>query len=159
MDIINEFDKEFVLDPSPLSFSFVYNSFNYLSEIITPNGLCTTFNMAYFFDMLDINTTSDDFHFQLFKTGWGIEYIPILPRNDSQFPYGSKLHAVFPENLKDISIKNDIDGYQLYLHDPFELPSSFSVKYLVRKNQGLDFNIIPQINMIDDSIIDYKPNE
>lgn len=143
----------------PLSFIFVFDSQTYISEIITQHGLCFTFNIAYSHDLLDINATSDDFHFQVFETGSGRPYVPELPRNDSNYPFGLKIMSIIENELVKSSAKTDTYGYQLYFHDPFELPSSFSVKYLAKINQMVDIKIVPQINLIDDSIADYDPAE
>lgn len=159
LSVINEFDKEFLLGNLPLSFIFNHDSHHFISEVIAPQGLCFSFNMAYSHDMLDINLTSSDFHHQIIETGHGIPVIPEIPRNDSKYPYGLKVQSMFLEELLQSTIKKDIDGYQLYLHDSFELPSSSSVKYLVRGNRELDIKIIPQINFIDDSITHYDPVE
>jgi hypothetical protein len=115
--------------------------------------------MAFSDDLLNINTTSDDFHFQLFLNEFRVPYIPVVPRNDSQYPVGLTVFTFFNEEYLKTVIERDFDGYQVYLHDPFELPSDNSIKYLMKLDRKLEIKINPQINSIDNSIVNYNPKE
>jgi hypothetical protein len=158
LDVINEFDKEFLRGRKILTFSFLDDPYHYMSELLSPQGLCFTFNIALSQDLLKINSTSDDFHYKIFWTGLGYPSKTTIPRSDSQYPYGLKIQTILEEKILKIAERN-IDGYQVYLHDPYELPSSSSVKYIAKMDRKLDIKILPQINSIDDSIVDFSPKE
>ncbi|KAG5675196.1 hypothetical protein PVAND_005120 [Polypedilum vanderplanki] len=56
-------------------------------------------------------------------------------------------------------VNTKVHGYLMFLHDPYELPSKLSQQIDI--NMDHDFNIFvdPQINAIDDSLIDFEPHE
>ena len=162
MDVINEFDKEFLISYEILQFAFIFDGAQYVSEIITPHGLCFSFNMAYSYDMFDYNSTSKDFHYQIFPVGFVhglLPPTPELPRKDSPYPYGLRNSLLITNNRNKNAIKRDFEGYDFILHDPFELSSSSSSKYLLKSDRKVEIRIVAQINTIDDSIAHYHPNE
>jgi len=133
-----------------------------MSEIITEWGLCFTFNIAFSHDLLNINSTSNDFHYQ--HQHRKISNVPIqrppqiLPKRVSTVKSG--LWVGFEKNLyKNEVIENDFNGYLVLLHDPFELPSKKSK--IVNFNLKFQTEIIvdPLINAIDESLIEYESNE
>lgn len=162
LDVINEFDKEFLLSYEVLNYSFIFDGTQYVSEIITQHGLCFSFNIAYSNDMFDYNFTSSDFHYNIFPMGFIHNFLPefpILPRKDSLYPYGLKTGLYLNNNKTKNAVKRDYEGYDFILHDPFEMPSSSSSKYLFRSDTKVDIKVVAQINTIDDSIAHYHPNE
>lgn len=162
LNILNEFEKEFLYYDLSTLFYFQYTSSHFISEILTPYGLCLTFNVASSEDMLNSNTTSDDFHFKYFTSGYPSDGPPKrtkFPRKDSKYPSGLKVVTTVHREVDAVAIKRHFDGYYFLLHDPFELPSSFSKKFLMYFGRGNVLKINPQINTIDSSIASYDPVE
>lgn len=162
LDVLNEFDKEFLNNLGEVCFEFRQNYYRYVSEVITHYGLCFTYNIAFPHDLLNFNLTSDYFNFQIFRTcspytKKSTHEIQEIPRNETSYPNGLKL--IFMINLVNKAIKRSVSGYYLFLHDPFELPSSNSKKYFININGEFQIKVNPQINQIDDSIADYDPIE
>lgn len=160
LDVINEFYKGIFEDF--INFVFLYNAQTHASEIITVYGLCYTFNLALHNDLVNTNTTSNDFHHDLFAPGFYVS--PPLPpedypEKDSSFPYGLKVELTISHKLAEMAYKKNFIGNYIFLHDPFELPSSSSTKFLLTPNRKVSIKIIPQINLIDDSITEYDPVE
>lgn len=137
----------------------------YISEIITPWGLCLTYNIAFSQDLLNINATSDDFHYLYVNKMYdGSGYIfatkpTDIPRKVSSSKAG--LWVGFGKFNFDFTkrIYNDFDGYVVLLHNSYELPSKNSK--LLRFNEQLQTNILidPQISTTDESLQEYEPAE
>lgn len=167
LDDINEFLKEFATFPSKIVFLLVRQNQEFITEIITPWGLCFTYNIAFSYDLLRKNTTSNDFHYvyvnKMFKAALESFTFESKPMD---FPYqlsASKAGLwvgfgkdIYP--LEDI-IYNDFDGYVVLLHDPYELPSKNSK--VIRFNKRLQTKILidPQISTIDESLLEFEPTE
>ena len=52
-----------------------------------------------------------------------------------------------------------LDGYRLIFHDPFELPSPNSPTFLTLAHYFVEYLIVPRMTTVDDSILDYTPDE
>ena len=159
LDVLNEFEKEIKSCPG-ICFEFHRRCNRYISEVLTPLGLCHSFNIALAHDLLDINTTSNDFHYELFISCFAILNnvydMPEIPRNDTSLPTGLKIRWF--EAFNNL-IERDLVGHYMYLHDPYELPSTNSKKLMLNINHDILIQIVPQINRIDDSIVGYDPAE
>ena len=57
------------------------------------------------------------------------------------------------------AIENDFDGYVVLFHDPFELPSRYSKVLKYAFKQQTKILVDPQLNSIDESLIEYDPTE
>lgn len=164
LDVINEFDKAFVNKDPKICPLFHDDKYPLLSEVLTSHGLCFSFNIALAGSLFNLNLTSDDFHHQIFITCSGIgsrnnrgpESLNI-PANDTSYPNGLTLAWNYYYIERDY--RRNISGTYLYLHDPYEMPTSSSAKFIVNKNRDGYIKVLPKINMIDESIISYKPNE
>lgn len=55
-------------------------------------------------------------------------------------------------------VESDIDGLFLFLHDPFEMPTSSRAKFIAKSFQPMEIKIEPEIHSIDDSLIGYDPD-
>jgi hypothetical protein len=154
LDICNEFQKQLY------SAYFYWISIGeFVSEIITPYGLCFTFNFPKVEDFLNTNSTSNDFHFSNFHT---VHFDPTiknisLPRKISTSINGLYFLLSFPYHKK--IIESDIDGLLFFVHDPFELPVKSTPKFNAKSFQPLEIKIDPEINTIDDSLLSYSPEE
>lgn len=155
LDIINEFHKEF--DSIFISFYWL-NQQDFVSEIITPYGLCFSFNLPTADDFIVKNLTSNDFHYELFyptAVSRPVE-VELLPRKTSTSIDGLYMMLyIMYYNLE--LVDADIDGLLMFFHDPFELPTSSSVKYVARSYQASEIKIQSEIYSIDDSLIKYSP--
>ncbi|CAG9811153.1 unnamed protein product [Chironomus riparius] len=165
LDVINEFAKEFIITSTSMNFEWIKELKLFGNEVITPWGLCFTFNMAHSRDMLNLNITSSDFHYQ-YTAAIAPDYEKFvhqlsepIPRKISTIKAG--FFANIMPNYQDFeqAIEDDIDGYLFIIHDPYELPSrnakSLRAKLLFRTNVILG----PLLNEIDESLHDYEPVE
>ena len=141
---------------------FRHEADKYISEVLTPLGLCYSFNIALAHNLMNLNLTTDYFNFQIFLTQAlsnrnHSREIPEIPRNDTYYPNGLGLLWTFL--FVDESYAINRTGHYLYLHDPYELPSTSSKKIMVNKNRDGYIKIVPQIHQIDNSIAGYDPVE
>lgn len=162
LDEFNEFFKEFSLRFDSLIFYLAQQNQEYVAEIITQWGLCFTYNIAFSHDLLYINKTSDDFHYiygyKMFdKYNLVREEPKFYPQKISSSQAGLWVGFYEEKNRPLIVVSNDFHGYVVLFHDPYELPS--------RNSKILKFNtqiqtkvfINPQLNSIDESLLDYEP--
>jgi hypothetical protein len=158
LDIYNEFQKE--LDSHFINFFWINNQ-DFVSEIITPYGLCMTFNFPKVEDFLNTNSTSDDFHIRHFYPSKVINKSTsdiTLPRSISTSIDGLYILLYVHYNYFEV-IESDINGLLLFLHDPFELPGRSSAKFIAKSFRPTEINIAPEVHSIDDSLIGYSPEE
>lgn len=167
LNVINQFEKEFDPDKGSIVFYLIYERQEYISEIITPYGLCQTYNIAYSHDLLKINSTSNDFHFINSKVYKNIkrwihshppEHLPqkVLTSNAGLWiGFGNK-----EDDEKSLELfHNTFDGYVVMFHDSFELPSKLSKTVNFNKMLQTKVLIDGKIITIDDSLYDYEPIE
>lgn len=162
LDIVNEFEKEFFMRKPELCFQFRHEMYQYIAEVITPYGLCLSFNIALPNDLLYLNVSSNYFFYQLFQTcdltGFkNIVKIPEIPRNDTTYSNGMTIRSFI--NLNNENIIRNATGRHLFVHDPYELPSSGSGHIFLNAHRTSNIVILPQISVIDDSIAGYNPIE
>lgn len=160
---MNEFSKEFDRSMETFSANWAQEFNTFISEIITPYGLCFNFNMAQSHDLLNLNSTSDDFHYQLTNLQyWDNQQDtpPELPRKTLNWtPIGVSISIMtYPDEIKEM-IDNNFDGLVYILHDPFELPSKNSKIMNVHYARDPNILIEPEMITIDESIYDYSPEE
>ena len=166
-EVMNQFQKEFVPGTWSIRFYLIYEQQDYISEIITPWGLCQTFNIAFSYDLLNLNTTSNDFHYEdanIYKRRKRYQHAhppDELPRKVSTSKAG--LWVGFGNKEEDEErlelIHNNFDGYVVLFHDPFELPSKNSKTVNFNKQLQTKVLIDGQIMTIDESLYDYEPAE
>lgn len=156
LEVLNEFEKEFKIQFAYFNWG---SSEDLISEIITPYGLCITFNMAMADDFINLNLTSDDFHIKLFPSNdYQVNEPEYIPRKISNSILG--LYIVIYIETRFLE-KTDIDrdDLMMILHDPFELPFSSQSKFLLGSFLSSEFKIYPEFYTIDDSLINYSPAE
>ncbi|KAL7019577.1 hypothetical protein ACKWTF_011168 [Chironomus riparius] len=163
LNIMNEFKKEFLDMEQTLNILWMEDERQYVSEILTTEGLCFTFNNAFANDLLNLNNTSNDFHYQLFHLrSDSKDYVPppILPRKiASSFPGLRLKFDVLAMFLKEIYEKNP-HGLLCFIHDPYELPSMNSKILNADFRQRTHITINAEMNSIEDSVEkDYGPAE
>ena len=132
-----------------------------MSEIITPWGLCFTFNIAYNYDLLNLNITSNDFHY-LNSQREISENLNARPPNKPRKISTSKAGLWVGFGAKAFSkdvIKNDFNGFKVLHHDPFELPTKKSKIMNFNLNLQTSVLIDPEINSIDEALLGYGPEE
>jgi hypothetical protein len=94
------------------------------AEILTELGLCYTFNIAEAKNVLNLNETSSDFHFQHFVNDHRFQSMKELETPLKSDDKSTGLYSIFdqhPENV--FSILDDFDGVFVMIHNPYELPS------------------------------------
>lgn len=160
MDVINEFGKEFHYMVQAVNPHWAIETDIYLSEIITSHGLCFTFNIAQSEDVLLLNKTNQDFHFQLVSLDNNRNDrmdAPKVPRKTGTWsPSGFQQGISSFPSWYGYYIENDFDGFFYYIHDPYELPSS-KTELKLHFGKNLMIFIDPLKYTIDDSIADFEP--
>lgn len=137
----------------------------FISEILTHFGLCYTFNVAYVDDVLHMNSTSNDFHYDYYDLDdeLVVEYKFVRPKSlprkiTSSFTglqiYFSTLNIFYHEIFE-----RNPNVHVIYIHDPFELPSMDSKMLNINNNQIISLVFDADLNTIDDSLVHYKPEE
>lgn len=165
LDIFNELYKEFTPDANNVMFLLSNNYEEYISEIITPWGLCHTYNMAFSFDMLNLDSTSDDFHYQhVFRRDHNAKidrgHLELYPKKISTSYQGLWVgFGYLPWDFVEDYVQNDFYGYVVLFHESFELPSFNSKVFKVNTNLRTNVVINPQLNSIDESLYEYEPAE
>ncbi|CAG9808827.1 unnamed protein product [Chironomus riparius] len=164
LSIINEFSKEFLKSASELNVFWMEDQKQYVSEILTSEGLCLTFNIAFSKDLLQLKRTSNDFHCQLFHLKYfsdSSDLVPpkTLPRKISSSFSGLQMKFDVIKMLFDDIFERNPHSLVFYIHDPYELPSSNSKMFNLDATQRTKITIDAELNTIDDSIVDYTPIE
>lgn len=167
LDVINEFKKD-LHEQSSIVFIWIDQFQEYVTEIITPYGLCYTYHIAFSHDILDLNTTSKDFHYQYTlieaeSKNWKSRTPKNFPIQISTSSHG--LWAGFSYHEHELSTysskstANPIRGHTVMVNNPFELPTwnSPSFKYNLKFQMRILIDI--QMNLIDESLYDYRPDE
>ncbi|KAL7031154.1 hypothetical protein ACKWTF_006916 [Chironomus riparius] len=160
---INEYPKEFTADSYAIVINLVRKSQEYISEIITPWGLCFTYNIAFSNDLLDVNATSEDFHYEYSNKMFGNFDFDAPP---TDFPYKLSTSKAglwvgfkysFFTSYK--FLENDFDGYVVSFHNPYELPTKNSK--IIKFNKQIQTMILidPSISTTDESLMEYEPAE
>lgn len=166
LDVINEFNKDLEPDTA-LVFFWIDDQQEYITEIITPYGLCYTFHIAFSHDLLYVNSTSDDFHYQ-----YTLRHVE-LPHNRNRPP------KKFPKKISTSELglwvgfgyyddeipylqqatTNPLSGHVVMVHNPFELPTWNSpvFKYSLKLQTRILIDL--QKNSIDESLYEYEPFE
>jgi hypothetical protein len=154
-DVLNEFDKE-PDTGGKFSAFYVYKSptgTTHTSESIMEHGLCYTFNNPPSNFLLNPQLTSEDFkhdYFHLFPLKRsGIEIIPRRSKDPDEF---LTVGITMANKNRMNEINNDVEGRILYIHDPYELPSSFSRSTSINAREHIEILIEPQFITIDDSL-------
>lgn len=159
---MNEFAKSFT-ETLSLVFYWIDKYQFYMSEIITPWGLCFTYNIAFSHDLLDLNSTSNDFHYHHFnrvqKYYKNYQQSPTkLPKTISTSNNG--LWVGFGPNIKNGgAIQNNFEGYKILLHNPLELPTKLVKIINFNHNFPSEILVNAQVNKIDEALVGYEPNE
>lgn len=128
--------------------------------------MCFTYNLAFSHDLLDINTTSSDFHYQhTHKIFYQNKHVHALPPqhfplkiSTSQKGLWVGFGSVKSEHYWK-AIENDFNGYVVLLHDPFELPSKNSKIFNYNLNLQSKVLINSKLNSIDESLLEYEAAE
>lgn len=136
----------------------------YISEIFTPDGLCYTFNIAFVNDLLNVNLTSNDFHYELFfisyyKNSNGSVFPQTLPRKITTSLTGFSVYYSYLKFTLGRVFRKYGYSNSFYIHDPFELPSQNSKNFLMDAHTESKIFVDAELNTIDDSLVNYKPKE
>jgi hypothetical protein len=153
--VYNKFQKQ--LNGSYANFYWI-NENATVSEVVTPYGLCFTFNFPNVDDFLDTNSTSDNFHIgHFFTVSSKKDKDTSLPRKISTSIDG--LYVLFYIDYKPQLVESDFDGLLFFVHEPFELPVQSTPKFIAKSYQPTYIKINPEIHSIDDSLVGYSPEE
>ncbi|CAG9812250.1 unnamed protein product [Chironomus riparius] len=155
LEVANQFDKELGFD---LSYYWINEDQQYITEIITEWGLCFTYNIAFSHDLLNINSTSDDFHYEYFPRWFEDINIEINKFPISISTSKAGLRAGFHPDINKLGDLTKAQ-YTVIFHDPFELPTANSKVIKLNIYYQTNVLVVPQINSIDESLVEYGPSE
>ena len=162
LNIMNEFKKEFLDSDLILNMMWIEDERQFVSEILTSEGLCLTFNIAFANDLLNLKNTSNDFHYQLINLRSDSKDLVLpqfLPRKIASSFTGLQIKFnVIAMFFTEIYEKNP-HGFLCFIHDPFELPSMNSKFITADVRQRTHITIAAELNTIEDSVENYKPGE
>lgn len=165
LDVLLELEKNFFQNLYSGLFWKGEDNVN-LTEIMTELGFCYSFNIVKSSDLLNIQSTSNDFHYKFIDSSMSIK--GVFEDEGEKKVLSSQLGLMGTTIWNTISkdwrpvddIANfEIDGILLLLHDPFELPSSNSIKIPVIANRSIQIWIEPEIHGVDESIVDFSSKE
>lgn len=163
---MNDFEKEFLYGTMSIAFFWIDELKEYVTEIMTPWGLCITYNAAFNHDLMNQNLTSSDLHYQSTRKMVADQRIYKFETEPKEMPQKISTSKaglwvgfnLLRENMKKLA-RNQFEGYTMIFHDSHELPSANS-KVL---NLNLRFHstilIDPRLNSIDESLYGYEPAE
>jgi hypothetical protein len=130
-----------------------------VSEIMTEHGLCLTFNLAKIEDVYDVDRISADFYHEYFAINIDPSYlVQIVPRK-VKTNSGFSLSAAAFQNFYDEIFNSQYDGHLIYIHSPYELPTTLSNPIFLQKDIYLKGWMEPQLNVIDESLEDMEIQE
>lgn len=158
LDTINEFDKTTYQKFPMIGFKFNTITAN-VSETLTDLGLCTTFNMALLNNLLFIDKVSRDFHFQLFNLFSQKENSSRIPRRIASTKEGVFLRTEVDMKTNEYVVNSEIKGFVMYIHDPYELPTSQSTRIALSSGYNYVIWLNPEYNSIDESLSSFNPIE
>lgn len=78
-------------------------------------------------------------------------FLKLVP---NQYRTGNSMNIF--ENVHRSDVK---DGFHLIFHDPFEIPSESSSYFQAVSNRTLNYFVTPELAEIDESLLDYLPEE
>lgn len=161
---MNEFSKEFLFTDQVINILWLANNGQYVSEILTPDGLCFTFNGVFVEDLLNMNLTSNDFHYEMAYIYYAVLTSTLhppksLPRRISTSLSGLEIIFAIGEFWFPKIFRKYGSSLSFYIHNPFELPSINSKMLNIDVNQNTKVFIDAELNTIDDSLVNYSPNE
>ena len=159
---MNEFSKEFLKSASELNVFWMEDQKQYVSEILTSEGLCLTFNIAFAKDLLHLKMASNDFHYQLFHLKYfsdSKDLVPpqSLPRKISSSFSGLQMKIDILKMIFDEIFERNPHSLMLFIHNPYELPSINSKMFNLDDSRRTKITIDAELNTIDDSLVVYTP--
>lgn len=164
---MNDFEKEFMTGTVALAHFWINEYKEYASEIMTQWGLCFTYNIAFSHDLLHVNVTSDDFHYEHANKAaltnpkmYEYETAPKeMPQSLSTSKAGLWVGFDLGNADKSKLARNTLEGYTIILHDAYELPSANSQILNLNLRFQTSILINPSINSIDETLHGYEPAE
>lgn len=130
-----------------------------ISEVLTEHGLCFTYNLAKIEDIYHIDKISADFYHDYFLLTFGspyaLETIPRKIKSNSGLSVSAGAFQYFYDNI----FNGRYDGHLVYIHSPFELPTTSSNQIFLQKDTYLKTWVEPQLNVVDESLEDLNVEE
>jgi hypothetical protein len=74
--------------------------------------------------------------------------------NQKQWRFNSSFNLY--ENIHDSEV---LEGFNLIIHDPFEVSSDDSIHVQTLMHQTVDLFVTPQVTEIENSLIEFEPEE
>lgn len=144
--------------------NLIFSTFSWLGQgarlnyILTEEGICYGFNYPPSSELIDEDLVTSDFFYTTFGHFYQvIDFGKKLPRRVNVPEPG--FHIDIAANLAwyDKFYGKDKDGYNFYIHNAYELPTRETSKVFIDKNSIMNILIEPQLNDIDESMVDFEP--
>lgn len=134
---------------------------------MTEFGFCYSFNILKPQKIFNIEKVSNDFDFKFMLSGFekrkivedGNEVKKVFTTEMGLEGYASWEVLENGRRFNEEIVNMDIDGILLLLHDPFELPSSSSMKIPMIANRTIQIWIEPELHNVDENLIDFSSQE
>jgi hypothetical protein len=135
------------------------------TRILHKTGFCYTFNFPNANQVFKLEKVSNDFHYnQIIRMN---SYLVEKENQISSYPLhfspnGGNLFGEFNAIHNNSNIMNetwpneDRDGFLLFFHDPFEIPSVETAHFMTAPHELIEFQIKPEILSFDESFNDAK---
>ncbi|XP_070504562.1 uncharacterized protein [Chironomus tepperi] len=159
LDILNQFEKRSEYEINPI-YTWIMSPREHRSEILTEYGICYSFNVANSQDVLYLNNTSNDFHYEQFLPFYRSQrtfVAAMIPRRTAAPTEGLIIKSMNSYRAIKNVLNLNIDGAILFMHDPYELPTKYATQVPLNCYQTLNMKIEPQYNTIDESLDDFDP--
>jgi amiloride-sensitive sodium channel len=149
------------------------NCDRFFQKSLTDHGVCWTFNMQSYSNILNENILSDDYDFLMNNKNEHDENLWTLEKGyeteeDEIFPFRAEkknfvsLELVLQINLTKFNRFAYCNlmgaGYKLFFHLPNEIPTPFSLQNFMQFNKEFDFKISATASTFDENTLKYSPN-
>lgn len=148
-----------------------------LTKVLGPNGFCYTFNLPKLEKLYKLSAISQDFTrftktiillSDIYKPFVSLDYPVKVPTYERGLEWKCELNVSVHVNVSKDTWYNHqhqyhnselVDGMRLIFHDPFEMPTKTSHQYFAMPIRIIEFQIIPEMTKIDETMLEYSPEK
>lgn len=124
------------------------------SEIITELGVCFSLNLAVNEEIFKHQTAFDFYHTYINQYSKNnLSKAELRPTRAGHTLSGIMFRVMGSDKLETMLNSGIYEGYQILIHDPYELPTKFSLSNKLQKYGKIDFSITPHIQSTGGSLL------
>jgi amiloride-sensitive sodium channel len=154
LHMINTFEKLNRHEVTQGFYWFYDQSRGLFSEILMPWGLCSVFNIASREEVLHVDNTSSDFHYEIISNKGPVNLTFKIPRKTKTSEEGFTIHFQLDDDNEFVGVRQ---GSIAVIHNSHEFPTMNAVKIPFNGYKKTYVWIQPQMNSIDESLEDFSP--